>query len=191
MILTVTLEGYVKKFREAVERGVNAIEEAAQVYAAALDEHPAAASEFAARCPGIPATAWAGFEAVGRGWVDKRLLWGGGAAQRALKYLPISMQRQALDGGVELLIGSGESLIVNVDNLTADQCRQVFAKDRIRDLGAQRAWVESRNPPASITPRPAAPFEIVGNGSRRCVRINEPCELQKKDLARLLMDLED
>ena len=37
-----------------------------------------------------------------------------------------------------------QTLIVDLDSLTTDQCKQVFANGHVRDLGEQRAYLESK-----------------------------------------------
>jgi len=50
----------------------------------------------------------------------------------------------ANDEPVELMVGNGDTLMVQPSKMTGKQLKQVYARDHIRDLGEQRAWLESR-----------------------------------------------
>lgn len=84
-------------------------------------------------------------ERVGRMEVDHRLFMASGVGYRNLEFCNYSEQVHYLDNCIEVALGSGDTLLVKVGDLTPLQCRQVFdySSDggRVRDLGAQRAWL--------------------------------------------------
>ena len=150
----------------------------------AIDENPNNHARFAESCPTVPASAWSGFEAVGRGWMDFRLLLNGGTATRTLRKLPRSQQTAALDNGVELLVNAGETLLVKVEDLSPKQAKQAFAGDHVRSLGEQRAYLENQYDPPSKEYRPS--YEI----RRGILHINAATRMTRKDVARILLEME-
>lgn len=181
----------IETFRDAMQTGVEKICEAANIYVAAIDGDSAMKNVFMEACPGIPPGAWAGLEAVGRGILDRRLLWGGGRAVSYLRRLPISAQRAALDGGVEMLTAKGEALRVMPEKMTTAQCCQVFAQDHIRDAGEQRAWIEAQavehaQPVAMAALADALPWEVAGGK----LIVRTPMTLTRRDIQRVLREME-
>ncbi len=59
-----------------------------------------------------------------------------------LQHLPYSEQKKALDGTIDVLTSTGDTLKMRVESMTSEQISQVFARDHIRDLAAQKAWRE-------------------------------------------------
>jgi hypothetical protein len=155
----------VRKFANAFNQAEDSFRAAGKIYAEAIMEFGQTARErLAAACPTIAPSTWRRLEALGNGSLDARLLTASSKGAASLRRLPAPIQTRALDEGVEVLIGNGESLRVQVDNLTPDQTRQVFAGDHIRDVSAQRAWLESNAPqiarPSATKPTPQNPVEI-------------------------------
>lgn len=178
-------KNYVARFREAFSRGVESIVEAARIYVDALDNGNMTRDDFAAECRGIPPSAWNGLEAVGRGIIDRRLLWGGGRASTYLRRLPLSEQSRALDEGVRLITTGGDSLTVRVEDMTKEQCDLAFAPDHLRSLGEQRAICESprkAEPVMLASVEAESAYEIRGNK----LIINRPLAMTRADVKRLL-----
>jgi len=176
----------IERFGDLFKRGIEHIHEAATVYADAVDADPDLINAFKEAFPGIPHGAWSGFEAVGRGWIDRRLLWGGGKASAALKRLPISQQSSALNSGVEILSSDGSALTVKVEDLSKAQTMQVFTGNHIRTLSEQRAWIEDRRQAKSDPPVLLLPYEI----KRGKVIVRQPTTFTKRDLVRMLLEVE-
>ena len=174
----------IKAFRDAMTEGRDAVARAAQIYVEALDEDPAAHSAFVQGCPGIPASAWSGFEAVGRGWLDKRLLWSEGTQYTAIRRLSRSTQERVLDNGVPILSKDGTELLVRAENMTRQLSSQAFAGDHVRTLGEQRAWQESL--PTVKPPRPEGPAYEVKRGKCYILR---PTTLTLGDMARAMQEM--
>ena len=174
----------IEKFRTAMTAGIESIAIACQIYVDQIDHDPSVKERFKAAMPEVPVHAWRTFERVGRGTLDRRLMFGGGNAQAELRRLNTSDQKEALDKGVKLLTKSGDSLIVKVENLTAAQKTQVFTKDKVRDMAAQRAWREDRQ--HSIVVENEAPKYEVKNGR---LEVYRPCKLSKQELAVILAEV--
>jgi hypothetical protein len=178
----------VKKFTNLFQEGMKALEEASKLYVEAIDSHPNAKEVFMEKVPEIPASAWAGFEAVGRGSLDKRLLYSSSGVSSRLRKLPLSAQRRALDGRVDLLLEGGDTLKLKVTEATTEQLNQLIASNHIRTLGEQRLYLESKRtsaiPPIPVEARP--PYVITGKG----IRVIRQADFTKADLARILLELE-
>lgn len=180
----IAIEQMIEEFKRLIQTGLESIAKASVVYVKAIDENPHNHKRFADSCPLVPASAWSGFEAVGRGWLDYRLLLNGGTANKIMRKLPRSQQTSALDNGVELLLDDGDNLIVKVENLTPKQAKQVFAKDHIRSLGEQRAYIESQHAP---TPKEYRPSYTIKRG---VLHINAATTLTRKEVTRILMEMD-
>lgn len=177
----------VRAFADAFNRAEDSFRAAGRLYAETIAAFGQAARErFAAACPKIAPTTWRRLEALGNGSLDARLLTASSKGAAALRRLPAPIQTSALDEGVEVLIGNGETLRIQVDNLTPEQTRQVFAGDHIRDVSAQRAWLESNAPQIARPQMVEAPAWNVKGGK---IVVNRPCQLTRLDLARMLAEM--
>jgi len=179
----ISLDDTVRGFAEAFTRAEDSFRTAGKIYADAVREFGQEAREkFAAACPKIAPTTWRRLEALGNGSLDGRLLTAASIGAAALRRLPAPMQTKALDNGVDLLVGSGDTLRVQVDNLTREQSAQVFAIDHIRDASAQRAWMETNATRPATT---GAAWRVSGGK----VQVSRPCSLTRLDLARMLAEM--
>jgi len=87
------------------------------------------------------------FEQIGRNALYPKLLASTSAGARALSSCPYSEQKHYVENAVEVLVmrdGQPDTLKVALDDLTTDQVKQVFNRGRIRDLAAQRAYLEDK-----------------------------------------------
>lgn len=179
---------YVSEFRAAFSAGVEAIVRAAAIYVAAIDEDRNNADLFRGSFQDIiPASAWAGFEAVGRKWMHPKLLLGGGGAYSAkIKRLPYSAQEAIFDGQrFDLLTKDGDTLKVDLRECTPDQVEQLIDGSTVRTLAAQRAWLEAR----AIAPAPQdverLPYYISGGR----VVFRRGVSMTKRELNRVLSEM--
>jgi hypothetical protein len=89
-----------------------------------------------------------------------------------------------------LVVRDGKVDVMNVavQHMTRSQVKQVFARNYVRPLSEQRAFLEAQNKPA---PMAAAdlPYEI--NSKRHSVFFRCNCEVTARELARLLAQLQD
>ena len=151
---------------------VQAFAEAGRLYAQGIDRDPAFKGWLADSLPDVSGSLWRKLEAVGRGALDPRVATGCAWGDR-LARLPISDQQQALDGMLPLLTepSTGDHLLVRLDNLLPAQADQVFARDHIRTVEQQRAWMEARSTAARTAARAAqvAPSIEIDRRHRRAI----------------------
>lgn len=134
----------------------------------------------------------AAFERMGRKQLAPQLAYMSGAGPERLAKMPFSVQERYLNEPIELLIlkddESTDKLMVSVHDLTPKQATQVFARDCVRTLAAQRAWLEDDRARllAAAKPVPQFPYKISG----RRVTFSEGCTLTAQELARILAQIE-
>ena len=181
-------EREISRFRELLRIGVSALKEASQVYVKAIDRAPEAKQAFRELVPEVPASAWASFEKVGRGQMHEKLLLFGGRVHNLLRALPLSEQTDALENGILLLLHDGGSMRVMPEALTQSQVTQVFGDGGIRDLDAQRAWMESRRdyrlPYARVSRND---YKVEGS----LLVVNTPMSFRLADLLDIIARMED
>jgi len=182
---------FVSEFKKAFSGAIEGIVKAAEIYVAAIDEDPEIKTQFISECSGfIPAGAWAEFEAVGRKWKHPKLLLGGGGAHSSLlKLLPYSDQEKLFSGErVDVLTATGDVLKVDINSATSDQAALLIDKTnrRIRDIPAQKAYLESVKPVKVIdVPSVEMPYTITGGK----VHFRAHTVLGRKEISRILKDL--
>ena len=181
MSTALTTTQSLTQFKTHLKNGLVKIAQAAVIYHDAVQADPQAKSKFREEWPSITNQFWARLEAIGAGTMHSALLLDTSAAGNKLRKLPGSTQRKAIEEGVEVLASDGSPLIVKAKNMTADQSRMVFARDHVRDLPEQRAWVESQRVTKKVE-APTRSFEVLRNGS---VTLNGTTVTQE-DLARAL-----
>jgi hypothetical protein len=101
------------------------------------------------------------FEKIGRGQVDERLSpLSEIQSANLLRRLPISDQRKALSGPLELLTAKGDKILLQWENGEYDQHKQLVSPCGIRSLAQQRAYLESRQK-LPKTPQPEGTVAVV------------------------------
>jgi hypothetical protein len=175
----------VEQFKHFMEEGVRNIAKACKLYVSALEADSRAGELFRESCPFISEASWADFELVGRGLMHHELIWGGGKCANKLKALPFSQQKSALEEGIKVLVSNGDTLSVRPDKLTPFQARQTFDGNKIRDVAAQRAWLESLK---TVTGRSKKAETVVGGYSihKGELVVNGPVKFTKQDLVSIL-----
>jgi hypothetical protein len=118
-------------------------------------------------------------------------------ATRYILKLPYAEQKELEGGSVDVLVpssGGYDTLKIAVENLTKEHCKQVFQGRCLRDLAEQRAYLASREQRA----KEDAVRDLVGSDERAYfisgkgnVVFTKPCELTRKELLRILEDLEN
>ena len=156
----------------------------ATLYVQALDRDPMFNMYIRDAMPTIPGGFWRRLEKAGRGQIDARLASGAPYATY-LERMPISEQRTALDGQIEMLTGTGDTLLVRLHTLTPEKANQVFALDHIRTPEEQKVWMETRADKeradsAKKARRNHSSVEI--NKSKKLVTFTEPITLTVAEL---------
>jgi len=189
-----TISGTVEQFGDLLHKGYEYLTKACQLYVKAIDEDQEAKAAFVDAYPDIPATAWRRFEAVGRGSMHPMLLANLTVGARRLERCSYSEQAKYVKGPVEILLANKDVLKVSLHNLTSDQVRQVFATDHIRSIPEQRAYLESMKTRDAVAEAAAVEAKRNPAKSWRIVRgrlvVTGPCEFDKEDLFRVLIDME-
>jgi hypothetical protein len=179
---------YVDQFRAALADMINGVARAGQIYVQAITEEPEMAALFATEFAStIPSTAWASFEAVGRGWMHPKLLMGAGGRYAAkIKRLPYSTQEQIFEGKrFDLLTASGEILKVDIRECQPEQVEQLVDATRIRSLAEQKAWIEAQRAAAPKDEVEVMPY-IITDGK---VTFRRGVSLTRQEIKRLLQEM--
>ena len=148
---------YAVKILEGVASISANVSKVAKVYVDGIDRDPSFKEYLVSELPSIQASFWRSLEKVGRNQLDGRILNGAVPFGNKLRLLPISEQKSAIENHIELLVGSGDKLLVKIDAITSDQAEQIFARDHIRSLEEQRAWVESKRAQVKYSAKCDAP----------------------------------
>ena len=169
------------KFSAAFQKGLNGIQEAAEIYVAAIDKDPEIKKAFIKQFNHmITPPTWRSLELIGRKQVHPQLMLSGAANARYIKRLAYSDQEKILAGErYECLLPDGDRILVDlrtVDRKTADQ---IFCFDHIRTISDQKLWLEQRIP-KKVEAAKNPNYEIVHAG--KTVRFLRPCVYTKKEL---------
>lgn len=185
---SLTKRDYISEFRDAFSAGIENIVKASAIYVAAIDENPQNAAMFHDQFADIiPAGAWGGFEAVGRKWMHPKLLIGGGGKYAGkIKRLPYSTQEAVFSGKrFDLLTKTGDTLKVDIRECTPEQVDQLLDGAAVRQISAQRAWLEAR----AIEPSPQdvenMPYVISGGK----VTFRRGVQMTKRELNRIISEM--
>ena len=173
----------IAEFTTLIAAGVEAWLRAGEIVVRSLDADPEWIDKVCLRCPEITPETVLAFDRVGRKKLHPRLLLSNKPGAARLRSLPIELQEKYLVAPIPVLIKNGakvEDLAVSVWNLTVEQCRQAFDGDSLRSLGAQRAWLESRQP-SGLPLEVSEPYRIRGH----MLEVMEPCRISVKKLLAL------
>jgi len=190
MQLTKTAQQSIATLTNSLQAGIDAWERAGEEVVRLVDDHGMSLEDIcaAANSDIVTVSVLAQFERIGRKQVMPRLLVAEYPAANSLQKLPMSEQQRLLNGSVELVTmkaGKTDVLSVAVQDLTRQQCRQVFDRNSVRSLGAQRAWLEAQATEqelVNIKATSQTPW-VVRSGR---VLFREGCELSRHELAVIL-----
>ena len=175
-----------------ITRGIECWSKAGEIVVKLIDEQRMTIPEIAGNSEFLTEDIVARFEQLGRKQILPQLLVADYHAARHVIKLPYSEPSRAAKDGVELLVVNGEghsTLKVAIENLTSLQCKQVFAKDSIRSLPAQRAYIESQKTDNEIKGRICSD-EAIWKVSGRKVAFLKPCQLSARELAQIIAEIE-
>jgi hypothetical protein len=174
-----------------ITQGIECWQKAGELVVQLLDKHSMTTAQIAGSSPYLTENLVARFEQLGRKQIVPRLLIAEFPAARYIIKLPYSEQRRVLEAPVDLLLitpTGADTLQTPVENLTPQQCRQVFNGSHVRNLGAQRTYLEeSRMQQEPLTLLPAEPpYKIRG----KRIIFTQPCEMTARQLAQILTEVE-
>lgn len=176
-----------KQVADLIYQGVDSWLKAGEIIAREMDKNPDFIEQISDQYPDLPVNILYRFEQIGRKQVYPRLLLNDSPGARRLIKMPYALQVKYSDEPMALLTKSGDSLKVEVRNLTPDQANQAFASDHIRTLAEQRAWLEDKESFSAAVPASGnPPYRIVG----KTVVVMQGCKFSVGDLARILVELE-
>jgi hypothetical protein len=175
-----------------ITRGIECWSKAGEIVVKLIDDHRMTIPEIAGNSEFLTEDIVARFEQLGRKQILPQLLVADYPAAKHVIKLPYSEQSRAVDEGIELLVMGDEghsTLKVAISNLTPLQCKQVFAKDAIRSLPAQRAYIESQKTDNEIKGR-VFNDEAIWKVSGRKVVFFKPCQMTARELAQIIAEIE-
>ena len=180
------------EFEKAFTAGIEGIVKASEVYVSALDADPRNADLFKKHFEKlVPSASWSNFEAIGRKWIHPRLVLGsvgGGGKHTMIKRLPYSVQERIFDGErFEMLTADGDTLKVDITEVTPEQCEQMLDKGGIRGMAAQKSWLDAQKVKAKEAGEAVEVMPYVVCGGK--VRFRRGVELSRAELKRLLSEM--
>ncbi len=179
----------VEEFKQAWFSGMESLLKACQIYVKAIDGNADAKEEFSAAMPKISHSTWSLIENVGRGYIYHGLLFDTSTASGKIIKLPFSEQQKAYESGIEVLTDDGDTLKVKTEDLTPSLQRQVFAKNYIRNISAQKAYIESKKIERSIeSDFIAHDWKIICRGKQTMVKVQKRA-YTKKEIEQILEDM--
>jgi len=187
-------EVLIEELQKSIQTGIDSWIEAGRALVQLTDSHGMSLESICdiIGSPMVTVSVLTQFERIGRNQVIPALLVADYPASKALQKLPISEQKRISEQGVEMMVlrnGKPDTLIVQAQDLTRDQCKQVFATESVRSLPAQRAWIESRAAEIQaqeLAQKAAHTPWIVRNGK---VIFRDACELTRHELSLILTQL--
>ena len=171
-----------------LSRACDDLQAVAIAYVAAIDKDPAFREYLADELPNTAVGLLRNLERVGRGQLDSRIAAGGIPYGNKLARLPMSEQRQAIDGQLMLLTSAGDTLQVSVNTIMPAQAKQLFDVDHIRSLAEQRAWMEAKLVEATVNTKRATRGPIEIDRKHKCIVVNG-VRISAEDLASYLAKL--
>lgn len=191
MTLTKTPNKLIDEVVALIGKGIECWQKAGEVIVQLLDEHEMTVADIAEKSVYLTEDVVTRFEQLGRKQIMPNLLVADYPAARHLIRLPYSEQKRALESSVELLVMEGKTpttLKVAVENLTPQQCKQVF-NGHIRSIGAQRAYLEEKRAEQEVAPAIRQAHELYRVRGKRVI-ILQPCELTSRQLANIIAEIE-
>lgn len=134
----------IAEFRTLFSEGMSKIADACRVYAEEIDRDSSSKEVFRREFPQIPNSFWARFEAIGRNRLIPEFLYiNYDSTVKLISEFSVEEQKKIQKNGIDVLTVDGTTLKVKLENLTPAQTKQVFTHTGVRDVPAQRAYIES------------------------------------------------
>lgn len=180
---------YIQEFCDLIEQGKQCWIDAGKKLAEAAEKVPNFINITLEACPHFTERFLRKMIDLGHGALHPDLLIGESSGERRLSALPYSWQEKHATRPVELLVKKDkelDTLLVNVRDLTPEQCNQVFDHSAVRTIAQQRAYLESVWAKRAIPPRQTnSPYRIVGGQ----LIVMSPAKFSRKELAKILAEM--
>jgi hypothetical protein len=190
--LTVTnTQSKLNQIKDLFHQGVQAWVKAGEIIVEVIDDEGLSLEEINHHLE-MPLDVLATLEKIGRKQVNPQLLLSDYPAARHLERLPMSEQERLMLEPVDVLLQTGgttDMIKVQVQHMTREQVKQVFARNYIRPIHEQRAWIEGQRKVVPSITQQDMPYEV--NQRRHTVLFRAGCEVTRAELARLVAQLQD
>ena len=136
----------LSQIKDLFHQGVQAWVKAGELIVEVIDEEGNSLEEINETLE-MPLDVLATLEKIGRKQVNPQLLLSDYPAARPLERLPMSEQERLMIEPVDVLLQNGTTtdvLKVSVQHMTREQVKQVFARNYVRPIHEQRAWLEGQ-----------------------------------------------
>jgi len=183
------------EFQSLVFAGIDKWTRAGEIVASALGVDGAPSIEEFANKAGIDVDIVRRFEQIGRQELYPALLAKGGPGAQRLAACSYREQKLYTAERLPVVVdhdGSVDTLNVALGDISASQCKQVFARDHVRGLAEQRAWMESERAKAAekCAAEAACAEKMPWSINRGRVTFARGCELGRREITQLLLALE-
>jgi hypothetical protein len=188
MKATLTKSATVDQFLALFKEGYDAWVKAGEVLVELIDQNPMVIDEILDRYPDINAGILRQFEKLGRKQLHPLLLLESTPGESRLARLPYSEQVRHLDAPVEIIVETDagpDTMSVQVKHLTRLQAEQIFAKDHVRNLAEQRAWLMDRRERSVTDALQTHPWRVVGKSQVEIAGVR----LSRKQIVEILKEL--
>jgi hypothetical protein len=153
-----------------------------------IDQDPEFVEKLCDQCRDLSHETVHRFEQIGRKQLYPQLLLNDSPGVRRLRCLPYELQKLYSTKPVSMLLDRGDTMEIDIRNMSPDQASQTFARDHVRTIAEQRAWIEQRKAVAEVVAEnQESPYQIVG----RSVVLKRTCRLTTADLAKILAEIEE
>lgn len=156
----------IASFIELFKAGVEAWIKAGEILVELVEDDPHVYDYIIQQCPNLNAGILGRFEQMGRKSLHPQLLLTASPGFAKLQKLPYSMQERFIEEPIPLIVHTDEGtdiLLVKAKDLTKDQAAQVFATNRLRTEGEQKAWLIQQRSNAARTVGEAQPWRLSGD----------------------------
>jgi hypothetical protein len=130
---------------KTMQTGLKCLLDSAEVYAALAQRHGLTEinERIARRAPHVPAAFLSRLLAIGEGRMDERLIYGSTKAAELMRKMPISAQKEALDGPVAVYDPATDTTrAVEASKMSSNQARLAFTEEGIRSVIEQQHIAE-------------------------------------------------
>lgn len=139
----------IEEFVGLYTKGVEAWMRAGEIIVELVEADPHVFDYIIQQCPFLNAGVLGQFEKMGRKILHPQLLLTNSPGCQKLSRMPFSIQERYLDEPIPLIVqteSGTDVLLVKAKDLTRDQAKQVFATNRLRTEGEQKALlIEARS----------------------------------------------